>query len=142
MAILQLCDLCGGNSKFSLGSIHLRGKLKNFDKLPAAPDGFKYKEEAIKNSEGTISYKKVWDHFGRVVSETKYITPPKKFKEAEIRYDLCENCFDKFVMMLETIKKQNHLEQTEINLIEDKMYSFNPFFKTLGYYEDDSNDND
>ena len=137
MATLELCDLCGGKSKYSLASIFLRGKLKQYKTLPTVPEGFKYKEEPLKNSEGTISYKKVWDHFGHIVSETKYITPPKKFKEAEIKYDLCENCFDKFVMMLETIKKQNHLEKTEINLIEDRSYWSNPFFKQIGYDEEE-----
>lgn len=143
MATLELCDLCGGKSKFSLGSIMLRGKLKNYHgSLPVCPDGFKYKEEPLKNAEGHISYQKVWDHYGRVVSETKYITPPKKWKEAEIKYDICESCFDKFCMMLESIKRQNHLQTTEINLIEDRSYSYNPFFKALGYSGDDEDDED
>jgi len=139
VATLELCDLCAGKVKTRMAHIDLRGQLKNFiGPLPPAPEGFKYKDDADKNSYGKVTYKKVWDEYGRIISEAKFIDPPKRYKEVSINYDLCENCFDKFVLMLESIKKQYHLEATEINLIEDNSFKYkNPFLGLLGEPEDD-----
>lgn len=135
MATIELCDLCGGKAKHSLASVTLRGHIAQYkgNQPPPAPDGFKYKEDDISNGFGKVSYEKVWDAVGRVIKETKYITPPKKWKEVEIKYDLCENCFDKFLLLLQSIKRKYHLQDTEIKLIEDKNIFHNPFFGLLGY---------
>lgn len=136
MATIELCDMCAGKAKSALSSISLRGKLPAFKgQAPELPQGFRYSDEVEKNKFGKMSYKKVWDEYGRIISETRYIERPKKWKEIEISYDLCELCFEKFIAMLESIKRQYHLEQTEVNLIEDKTWK-NPF-SLLGYNDDD-----
>lgn len=138
MATIDLCDLCGGKVKVRTSSIKMQGQIKQFHGAPPPPpDGFKYSDEQQKNSHGKISYKKVWDHFGNLVSETKYIEPPKRYKAVEVGYDLCENCFDKFILMFETIKKQYHLEKTEMKLIEEDYGWHNPFLGLLGAPEDE-----
>ena len=139
MATIELCDLCGGKSKRALCSVTLRGSLPAFKNgvIPAPPDGFKYHEDSLKNSFGKVTYEKVWDNVGRVIKETKYIQAPKKFKALEIDYDLCELCFEKFMVLLETIKKKYHLEQTEMRLIEDKSNVWGNPFLALGGPEDE-----
>jgi hypothetical protein len=142
MATIELCDLCAGKAKHSLASIKLRGSIAQYkgSQPPPPPDGFKYNTDALSDAGGKISYEKVWDAVGRVMKETKYITPPKKWKRVEISYDLCENCFDKFCLMLQSIKNKYHLQETEIKLIEDKNYWNNPFLGLLGHNEDEDDD--
>lgn len=142
MATIELCDLCNGKAKRELASINLRGTIPAFKgPIPPPPPGFKYNAEDVKNSSGKITYEKVWDHFGSVLKETRYIQPPKKFKGIEVKYDLCELCFEKFLFMLESIKKKYHLEATEMKLIEDNNNFWrNPFLGLIGPDEDYDDD--
>ena len=131
MATLELCDLCNSKVKRDFIRLFLNGKIQLFEgSPPPAPDGFKYAED---ESEKGKSYKKVWDHFGRLVSETYYLPIPKKHRDIEIRYDICEMCAQRLIAMFEDIRQRYHLEQKEIKLLDEPDVWWNRKSNLLGH---------
>ena len=134
MATYKVCDLCASKAKRELCSLQLNGNIMAFKgEMPPAPPGFKYQMPEDSNKYGKVTYQKVWDNLGKVIKETRFFEVPKRYKGISINYDLCELCTEKFIALLESIKRKYHLEDTEIKMIEDQSSWYNPFLGLLGH---------
>jgi len=131
MATLELCDLCGGKVQREFVNLTMRGRMQMYDgKPPEPPAGFKYAENETENCKTFI---KTWDAYGKVISEIRMMPKPPKWRQIQVKYDLCEDCSSKMMMLLEQLRSKYHLEQKEIQMLDAPRQ--NPWFM-LGFDED------
>ena len=116
MAVLSLCDLCGGKVKMDFIKVDITGKVRLYDgEPPAPPPGFKYRD----TEDGKSKIVKRWDEFGNYLGQTEYVERPKKIKNVRVVYDLCEGCGQKLTNLLEHLRQKKHLEAKEVELLGD-----------------------
>ena len=132
MAILELCDLCAGKSSNKLAEVVITGvvDLSENKELPTLPVGFKYRDETTPPG---LKITSRWSNLGKI-EEIEFVNRPETSKKIRVTYDLCGDCLDKLVKMLETMRQHYHLEKKKVELLDYKEH--NPF-KLLGFDPDE-----